>query len=252
MSYDAIAGIYDADMGASMQLDDLGCYVGEARRHGGRVVELGCGSGRVLRGLLAAGIDAVGIDRSLPMLRQARRALGEAPPLLQMDLQALGLRRVFDLALLPYSLITYVLDEAGWQALADGLRAALRPGGRVVLDAFVPQPGLAGAGWMRDYARRQAQGWLVRHKRIETLPEGLRRIQRRYRLRGAFAGRSLCTEERIRPYAPAELEALARCHLGEPVARYWDYTSADEQQGARFCTLVIALRDAPPSAELAR
>jgi SAM-dependent methyltransferase len=191
--------------------------------------------------LLAAGIDAVGIDLSLPMLRRARQQLGAGAPLAQMDLHRLGLRRGFELALLPYSLITYVLDERGWEALAAELRAVLHPGGRVVLDAFVPQPGLVGQSWIGDYARRQPQGWLVRHKRIESLSGGLRRIQRRYRLRGAFGGRSLLTEELMRPYPEEELAALARYHLGEVERVRWDYSQA-ESATARFYTLTVVLR----------
>jgi len=240
-SYDAIAAIYDADMGASMACDDVGWYLRLARAAGGPVLELGCGSGRILAALRAAGVEAIGVDRSLPMLRQARQRCAADMPLLGMDLRALGLRPHFALALLPYSLCTYLLDEQDWTALAGGLRAALRPGARVVVDAFVPRAGLTGAGWLRDYARAHAGHWLVRHKRIEALADASHLIERRYRLRGAFGGRTLTTRERIRPYPPARLVEHCERHLGRVERLVYDYDDACGPQGARFCTAVVAV-----------
>ncbi len=240
-AYDAIAPIYDADMGASMTLDDIGWYRKLALAAGGPVLELGCGSGRVLAALRAAGVDATGVDRSGPMLRRARLRCGPAAPLLQMDLRALALSGDFALALLPYSLITYLLDDHDWLALAAGLRAALRPGGTVVVDAFIPQPRLAGSGWLRDYARRVDDEWLVRHKRITPLADGCHRIERRYRLRGAFGGRTLLTTEVIRPYTPERLVAQVRSHLGPVLRVDYDYTPGRSAAGARFCSVIAGI-----------
>src|SRR5437868_3375222 len=71
-SYDAIASVYATDMGRSMPFDDVGWYRTLCQSQGGAALELGCGTGRILIELLAGGIDAVGADRSLPMLRQLR------------------------------------------------------------------------------------------------------------------------------------------------------------------------------------
>jgi SAM-dependent methyltransferase len=243
VSYDRIAPIYDADMGASMTLPDVAYYLRAARACAGPVVELGCGNGRILCALIGAGIDAVGIDRSAPMLHQARRRCGGDVRLLRMDMRQLALDGDFALALLPYSLITYLLDDADWAALAAGLRRALRRDGRVVVDAFIPQDGLAGAGWVRDYARAFDGQWLVRHKRVHREADGCHRIQRRYRLRGAFGGRTLVTAERIRPYAPAQLVALIERHLGTVCAIDYDYTPGRGADGARFCTITAQCVD---------
>lgn len=240
-AYDAIASIYDADRGASMPFDDIGWYRALALAANGPVLELGCGTGRVLSALLAAGVDAVGVDRSGPMLRQARLSCRPTTPLLQMDLRALALRGSFALALLPYSLATYLLDDGDWSALAAGLRATLRPGARVVVDAFIPQPRLAGGGWLRDYARRVDGQWLVRHKRITPLANGCHRIERRYRMRGAFGGRTLVTCETVRPYTPERLVAQVRTHLGPVLRVDYDYTPGRSAAGARFCSVVAGI-----------
>jgi SAM-dependent methyltransferase len=242
MNYGQIAAIYDADMGASMTLPDVDYYLQAARACGGPVLELGCGTGRILAALIAAGIDAVGIDRSAPMLAQARRRCGARARLLQMDMRSLAFDDAFALALLPYSLVTYLLDAADWAALATGLRRALRADARIVIDAFIPKAGLAGAGWMRDYARSVDGEWLVRHKRVQREASGCHRIERRYRLRGAFGGRTLVTEESIRPYTPAQLIDLAERQLGAVCAVDHDYMPGRAADGARFCTITARCR----------
>src|SRR5439155_933764 len=52
---------------------DIAFYAELARRGGGRVLEIGCGTGRVALALAGAGFDIVGMDRSEEMLAQARR-----------------------------------------------------------------------------------------------------------------------------------------------------------------------------------
>jgi SAM-dependent methyltransferase len=242
--YDRIADIYGADMGASMRLPDIDLYLGIARQCQGPVLELGCGSGRILRVLLADGIDAWGIDLSLPMLLQARRNGSAdrsglvAGRIVQMDMRRLAFTGgFFALALLPYSLVTYLLEDTDWQALAMGMREALRPGGDVVVDAFLPQPNLAGRGWLRDYARRHDGGWLVRHKRIQALDGGIHQVDRRYRLAGAWQGRTLQTSERIRPYTAQQLAGMAERHLGRVRAVYWDYGVRADAISASYCSL---------------
>lgn len=244
MSYDQIAPVYDADMGASMLLPDVEFYLDAARIAGGPVLELGCGSGRVLGALRAAGVAAVGIDRSRPMLQQARVRCGADTPLLQMDLRTLALRSEFAMALLPYSLITYVLDEREWHALAEGLRLALRPGAQILVDAFIPRPEIVGCGWTPDYSRRQRDQWLVRHKRVQGQSDGTHIIERRYRLRGEFGGRTLHTREQIRPYAPEQLIEHCERHFGAIRAIHWDYGLLRDCSTSRFCTLTVQLRPA--------
>src|SRR5262245_60047753 len=66
--YDRIAHLYDVDMARNMAFDDADFYTRVCAKVGGRVLEMGCGNGRILFALLRAGIDAVGIDGSANML----------------------------------------------------------------------------------------------------------------------------------------------------------------------------------------
>ena len=54
-NYDRIARFYDVDMARNMPFDDVGFYRALAAAAGGRVLELGCGNGRILLELLAGG-----------------------------------------------------------------------------------------------------------------------------------------------------------------------------------------------------
>lgn len=238
-AYDVIAEIYDADMGASMTLDDAGYYCRLARAEHGPVLELGCGTGRVLSVLRAEGIEVVGVDRSRAMLKQAwLRCAGETK-LLQMDMCRLGLRGDFAVVLLPYSLVTHLLDEADWEALRKGLRDTVRAGAKIVVDAFIPRPQLPGSGWIRDYARSVGGRWLVRHKRVSRSAGHTHRIERRYRMKEFFGGRTLSTTEHIRPYRPEELLELSSRYFGEVIRVDYDYGSGIGPADARFCTIVL-------------
>src|SRR5204862_6453738 len=71
--YDAIAELYDP-WSASV-VEDVDFYLGEARRSGGPVLELGIGTGRIAVPIAADGLRVIGIDSSRAMLDVcARRA----------------------------------------------------------------------------------------------------------------------------------------------------------------------------------
>jgi len=75
--YDAIAELYDEDMGASAPAGDVEFYLAKARETSGRTLELGCGTGRITLPLAAAGCEVIGADRSLAMLGVLRRKARE-------------------------------------------------------------------------------------------------------------------------------------------------------------------------------
>src|SRR5215212_3626315 len=54
---------------------DATLYAELARRGGGPVLELGCGTGRILKALVRAGQRAVGVDASPTMLARAEARL---------------------------------------------------------------------------------------------------------------------------------------------------------------------------------
>jgi SAM-dependent methyltransferase len=244
-SYDTIADVYATDMGMSMPFDDIGYYRKLARSAAGPVLELGCGTGRVLLALLADGIDAIGVDRSGPMLARLRRdaeALGlAAPRVAQMDLRALTLQGRFALIMAPYSLVTYLTDAADLDGFIGACRDLLADDGRLVLDAFVPKDVTPFDEFRFDYRRPHGQGFLEREKRIACLADGSNRIERRYRLLDTES-RSLgewTTVDVIRPYPAGVLIAAAARHGLHIVEQIADYEDPKRTASPQFITLIL-------------
>jgi SAM-dependent methyltransferase len=244
--YDRIAHLYDVDMARNMPFDDVAFYARACAGHGGRVLEIGCGNGRILLELLARGVDAVGIDASARMLDAlAAGAAARGLPLraCRMDARRLAFGARFDVVLCPYSLVTYMAAPGDAERMLGECARALAPSGIVVVDAFVPRPLATAGGYTRDYERTCGEGTLVRSKRVTERSPGVNRIERRYEVRGAAGElRELIeTAEDIRPFAPhALLALLAGCGLRAREA-WWDYASASRPPDARFFT-VVAVR----------
>ena len=74
-TYALSAKYYDQAYAAEKELTDLPFYLELARRIGGPVLELACGTGRILLPIARAGIAIHGVDNSLPMLTVLRKNL---------------------------------------------------------------------------------------------------------------------------------------------------------------------------------
>src|SRR3954469_8100244 len=74
--YAELPEVYDLEHASFA--DDVDLYLRLAEVVGDPVLELGCGSGRVLLPLAEAGYRVTGIDRSAPMLERAHQAVEAA------------------------------------------------------------------------------------------------------------------------------------------------------------------------------
>jgi SAM-dependent methyltransferase len=147
--------IYDALEREVPGGDDIGFFRGLALRTGGRVLELGCGSGRVTCPLAEAGVTIVGVDRSRAMLDVAETRRRDLPAdvrrrlrFVEADITDLRVGRGFGLVFAAFRVFMCLLDpEAQLAALATA-RRHLRPGGLLALDLFDPRLDLlAGEAW---------------------------------------------------------------------------------------------------------
>jgi SAM-dependent methyltransferase len=137
---------------------DVPMYLDLAQQHGQRVLEVACGSGRVLVPLVRAGLDVVGIDISPHMLALARGKLDATPlpgsaELIHADMRTFRLdRRDFDLAIVPVKSFAYLTEAADQLRCLESISAHVRPGGVLAMDLMHPLPEWTSAprGSMRD------------------------------------------------------------------------------------------------------
>ncbi len=138
------ADLYDVTTGGVSERD-VPFYATLAGDAGGPVLELACGTGRVLAPCAAAAGGAVGVDISAAMLRRARRRLAAAGlddrvELRQGDMRAIRLGRRFPLVTIPFRSLFHLQTDDDWMATLATVRAHLGPGGRFAGDVFVPDP----------------------------------------------------------------------------------------------------------------
>ena len=122
-------------------------YVAQASACGGPVLEAGCGTGRTLFPVAAAGIDISGLELSPDMVAQARQRRADLPEQVRRrvtitegdmrDLPA-DLGTGFRLISLPYRTFQHLLTTEDQLTTLHGFRKRLAPGGRLVLNLFDP------------------------------------------------------------------------------------------------------------------
>jgi SAM-dependent methyltransferase len=141
--YDAIAELYDP--WSRSVTEDIGFYVDEARKAGGRVVELGVGTGRIAIPIAQQGIRVIGVDSSREMLAAcARRAEAEGvAALLDLrlgDLRTPPLDEQVPLVICPFRSYLHLTDDGERVEALTAARNALHENGRLVFDVFAPKP----------------------------------------------------------------------------------------------------------------
>lgn len=140
-AYDAFYSSADPQLGRM-----VGFYERLARKLGGPVLEVACGTGRIALPLAQAGLNVVGIDSSEAMLAIARRKLAMLPAAAQQriivinqDMSALDLDQHFGLVFVPARSFQHLLTIELQRKSLQAFRRHLQPTGRLVLHLFDPR-----------------------------------------------------------------------------------------------------------------
>lgn len=119
----------------------LDFYVALAREADGPVLDLACGTGRVLLPCLRLGLDVEGVDLYGPMLDRLRRkaaAEGLHPPLHRADMSDFRLGRTFALIVIAFNAFVHNMSADAQLGCLRACRQHLRPGGLLAFDTFFP------------------------------------------------------------------------------------------------------------------
>jgi SAM-dependent methyltransferase len=138
MNYDCVAHLYDAYVQTQL---DVPFFLDEARKAGGPVLELMCGTGRVSLPLLDAGIDLTCVDSSAGMLdvfRGKLRDKGLSAELIEADVCKLSLGRRFGLIFIPFHSFAEILEPTEQNGALRVIREHLADGGRFICTLHNP------------------------------------------------------------------------------------------------------------------
>lgn len=130
---------------------DVDFYIAEAQRtprsppHGS-VLEVGCGTGRILLPIARGGCAITGIDGSRAMLERCRAKLAAEPAavqgrvrLVEHDMRDFGLGAVFPLIIAPFRVVQHLTTPGDQLEFLATIANHLVQGGRFIFDVFNPR-----------------------------------------------------------------------------------------------------------------
>jgi SAM-dependent methyltransferase len=147
-SYDAIPDLgllYDS-VPLYAERNDVAFYVEEAKSTRGAVLELGCGTGRILLPIARAGCTIAGLDGSRQMLARCSEKLAAEPAAVQgrvtlrhHDMHDFNLGTMHSLVIAPFRVVQHLTTVDDQVRFLAAVARHLGPQGRVIFDVFNPR-----------------------------------------------------------------------------------------------------------------
>jgi SAM-dependent methyltransferase len=119
----------------------LDYYLGLARSANGPILDVACGTGRILLPALKTGLDVDGLDLAPAMLGTLQKkaaALGLRPRLFEATMSAFTIDRRYALIVVPFNAFVHCLTTEEQIAALTCCRNHLQPGGMLAFDTFFP------------------------------------------------------------------------------------------------------------------
>ncbi len=137
--------VYDLMVGSISYGHDF--YVALAREAQGPVLDIACGTGRILLPCLQAGVDIDGLDLFEAMLKRLRlkaTEFGLSPRLYQADMSDFSLSRRYRLIMIPFNAFIHNMTQETQIRCLQLCHKHLLPGGQLTFDTFFPSQQIVG------------------------------------------------------------------------------------------------------------
>lgn len=141
--FDAYADFYDKWNEAFTS--DIPLWLEYAQKCGSPVLEICCGTGRILLPLAKEGIEIFGLDISEKMLEKARGKLNKETEevkkrvtLIQADMRNFNLKREFNFIFIPFNSFQVLLSMEEQNGCLGSVYKHLPPEGRLMVSMFYP------------------------------------------------------------------------------------------------------------------
>lgn len=134
--YGMLAEFWDLFRGDTSTWDDRFFFLDVVKKYGQPVLDVGCGTGRILLDFMQQGIDIDGVDNSpdmLARLRQKAEKLNLNPTVYQQEMDKLDLPRKYQAILVPSSSFQLLLDAKLPPLAMERFYEHLLPGGILVM-----------------------------------------------------------------------------------------------------------------------
>ena len=170
-----IAELYDAHSSEfydyHAKRGDVHFYVDCAVESGGPVLELGCGTGRILIPIARVGIQITGLDKSSEMLKICRKKIESEPSevrdrvkVVRADMGDFNLGSEFALVMIPYGPFNNLLSVDEQIMCLNCINRHLRHHGILVFDVFYPD--------LREFSVGEEGAEIVSVKTPFEMPDG--------------------------------------------------------------------------------
>jgi len=189
---------------------------------GGQALEFAIGTGRVAVPLAARGVPVTGIELSPPMIARLRTKAGEATiPVIVGDMASATAPGQYTLVYLVYNTISNLLAQAEQVACFRNAARHLTPGGRFVIELWVPElrklpPGQEAVVWCCGPGKIGLDTYDVLRQQVVS-----------HHFRFAENGQARLFRSPHRYIWPAELDLMAQLAGFELETRQADWTGAE-------------------------
>ncbi|MGN9776160.1 class I SAM-dependent methyltransferase [Micromonospora sp. H33] len=193
-----------------------------ALAEGGRVLEFAIGTGRVAVPLAERGVPVTGIELSGPMIDELRTKVDEERiPVVRGDMAVAVAPGTYTLVYLVYNTISNLQTQAEQVACFRNAARHLAPGGRFVIELWVPElrklpPGQQATVWHYEPGYIGLDTYDVLHQRAVS-----------HHVRYDQDGQARVSLSPHRYIWPAELDLMAQLAGFELESRHADWTGAE-------------------------